>query len=141
MSCIITASEFKQLFDRGQFDYGDFVPSIRDKDIEEAIFEAEAVFNCDLYGSDEDICKKALLYLTAHYLTLDIEATDSGGMPMFNQTSRSADGISESVHIPDWMAQGDFAFYSTTMYGQKYLVLSKPYLDGTIYSVSGGTQF
>jgi len=138
MSCTITATEFKDYFDRGQFDYGAAVPQIRDKDIDQAIAEAVATFNGDLFPTDSE-CKQALYYLTAHYLTNDIEAADSGGQPSFVQSSRSADGISESVSIPEWMNTGEFAFYATTYYGQKYLMLVKPYIDGAVYVVGGAT--
>lgn len=140
MSCTITVEEFKTLFDRGQFQYGTDLPSIRDKDITEAIEEAEAVFNGDLYPSESE-CKRALSYLTAHFLTLDVSGGNSGGQPTFNQTSRSADGISEAVHVPEWAKEGDFAMYATTSYGVKYLMLSKPYLDGAVLFISGRTQF
>jgi hypothetical protein len=111
---------------------------VRDKDIEAAIAESLAIFNDGIYPT-EDVCKMALLYLTAHFLTNDIKAGPSGGQPSFNQTSRSADGISESVQIPEWMTVGEFAFYANTYYGQKYLILSKPYLDGAVFSVPGET--
>lgn len=133
----ITAKEFKCYFDRGQFPYGEDVPDIRDKDINQAIAEALAVFG-DIYG-DEAVCKLALTYLTAHFLTLDIDAGDSGGQATFNQNSRSANGISESLSIPEWMNDGEFAIYSTTYYGQKYLAMSKPYLDGAVFVVTGRT--
>lgn len=136
----ITVAEFKDYFDRGQFAYGTTLPEIRDKDIEAAIAEAEAVFNHDLYD-DEAVEKLALLYLTAHFLQNDTEAGDSSGQPTFIQQSRSADGISESVIVPEWMQAGEYALYSTTYYGQKYLMLSKPYIDGAVYSVPGGTSF
>jgi len=136
----ITATEFKTYFDRGQFSYGTELPSIRDADIATAIAEAEAIFNHDIY-SNEDIEKLALYYLTAHFLRLDTDAVDSAGQANFNQNSRSADGISESLSIPDWMTQGDFALYATTYYGQKWLALTKPYLDGAVLSVPGGTHF
>lgn len=139
MACTITATEFKAFFDRGQFDYGTTPPQVRDKDIDEAISEAECVINCNLYP-DEETCKKVLYYLTAHFLTLDLANDDNGGQPTFNQTSRSADGISESVHIPDWMKEGDLSSYTVTSYGIKFLTLSKPYLDGVIFSVQGGTR-
>lgn len=145
MSCTITATNFKDQFDRGQFAFGQDIPAIRDKDIDNAIAEASAVFNCDLYPVDPDasdpdhVCKLALNYLTAHFLTLDTEAVDSGGQSKFNQTSRSADGISEGLSIPEWMNEGEFAIYSTTYYGQKFIMLSKPYMDGAVYTVSGAT--
>lgn len=142
MTCTITASEFKIVFDRGQFVYGSTIPyaypEARDKDIDAAIAEALAVFNPGLFP-DEPTCKQALSYLTAHFLQLDLDVIVSDGQAKFNQSSRSADGISESLSIPEWMNEGEFAFYSTTYYGQKYLVLAKPYLDGAVFSVSGGT--
>lgn len=139
MSCTITATEFKEYFDRGQFDYGTDIPSVRDKDIDSAIAESQAVFNGELYP-DEESCKQAMLYLTAHFLTLDIDSADSGGQSSFVQTSRSANGVSESVHIPEWMKEGEFSFYATTYYGQKWLMISKPYLDGAVFSTPGATS-
>jgi len=136
----ITATDFKSYFDRGQFTYGTTLPDIRDTDIDRAIAEAEAVFNHDLYPT-ETVENLALLYLTAHYLQGDTDAADSGGQGQLLQTSRSADGISEGLHIPEWIQQGEFSIYATTYYGIKFLMLSKPYLDGAVYSVPGGTQF
>lgn len=138
MACTITPAEFKDYFDRGEFTYGVNPPDIRDKDITRAIDEAEAVFNPGLFP-DEDTCKQALYYLTAHFLQKDLEAVASKGQPTFNQSSRSAGGISESLEIPEWMKEGEFAFYTTTYYGQKYLILAKPYLDGAVFAVSGAT--
>ncbi len=132
--------KFKELFDRGQFNYGEVVPQIRDKDIAEAKEEADCVFNEGLIG-DEDCAEKALLHLTAHFLQLDSQAADGSGQSAFLQTSRSADGISEAVHLPTWMRNSDFAMYATTHYGQKFLVISKPYIDGGVWSVKGGTRF
>ena len=138
----VTVDTFKDFFDRGQFDYGTDTTEIRDKDITQALAEANAVFNVDLYPTDDDgvISDMALHYLTAHFLTGDVDACDSGGQSVMPQNSRSADGVSESVTIPEWMTSGDFAMYITTYYGQKFLMLSKPYLDGAVYIVDGSTQ-
>jgi len=142
MTVTITATEFKDYFDRGQFTYGSTVPysfpEIRDKDIDSAIAEAQAVFNPGLFP-DDDTTKQALYYLTAHFLQLDIDVVSSNGQAKFNQSSRSAGGISESLSIPEWMNEGEYGFYSTTYYGQKYLILAKPYLDGAVFVVNGGT--
>lgn len=143
MTCTITATEFKAYFDRGQFLYGATIPyafpEVRDEDIDSAIAEALAVFNPGLFP-DDATCKQALYYLTAHFIQLDLDVIASNGQAKYNQSSRSADGISESLSIPEWMNEGEFAFYSTTYYGQKYLVLAKPYLDGAVFTVSGATQ-
>lgn len=135
----ITPAQFKDQFDRGQWTYGTTVPAIRDKDISGAINESEKVFNHALYPDDPSETL-ALLYLTAHFLQLDLEAVDSQGQTKLLQTSRGADGISESLSIPEWMNAGEFAFYATTYYGQKFLILSKPYLDGAVYVINGRTQ-
>lgn len=140
MSCTITATEFKTHFDRGPWTYGATLPDVRDSDIEKAITEALAVFNGDLYPT-EDICKLALTYLTAHFLQSDLDSADSGGAPRHNQTSRSVGSVSESVTIPEWMLEGEFSMYVTTQYGIKWLQLTKPYLDGAVYAVEGGTSF
>jgi len=129
---------FKALFSRGQFDYGSVLPSIRDGDITAAMTEATAVFNDSIYPST-DAADLAYLYLTAHFLSCDVDAADGGGGAQYLQTSRSVDGVSESVEIPEWMKAGEFSFYTSTYYGQKFLILSKPYLDGVILSVEGAT--
>jgi hypothetical protein len=143
MACTITATEFKAYFDRGQFLYSEvepyIYPSVRDKDINAAIAESLAVFNPGLWP-DEDTCKQALSYLTAHFVQQDLDAIASDGQAKFNQSSRSADGMSESLSIPEWMNEGEFSFYSNTWWGQKYLILTKPYLDGAVFSVPGGTR-
>ncbi len=134
----LTVDQFKDHFDRGQFTFGD-LPGIRDKDITAAIAEMQAIINEGLYPSDE-IQSLAKLYLTAHFLTLDSGAAESGGQPVFNQSSRSVGSISESLAIPDWMMQGDFATFASTYYGQKWLMLTKPYLTGFITVVGGDTR-
>lgn len=143
MTCTLTFAEFKEFFDRGQFLYGATVPyaypEVRDFDIAKAIEEAQAVFNPGLFP-DEATCKFALSYLAAHFVQLDLNVVVSNGQAIFNQSSRSADGISESLSIPEWMNEGEFAFYATTYYGQKYLILVKQHLDGAVFSVSGGTR-
>ena len=143
MTCTITATEFKAYFNRGQFTYGSTIPyaypEVRDQDIDSAIAEAEALFNGGLFP-DDATCKQALYYLTAHFVQQDLDAVVSNGQSKYNQSSRSADGISESLSIPEWMNEGEFAFYATTYYGQKYLILVKPFLDGAVFAVAGATQ-
>jgi hypothetical protein len=129
---------FKSLFSRGQFDYGATVPAIRDEDITASMVEASAVFNEELYPTVA-AADLAYLYLSAHFLACDTDAADSGGQVRLLQNSRSADGLSESVDIPEWMKSGEFSFYATTYYGQKWLILSKPYLDGVVLVIEGAT--
>lgn len=136
----VDIASFKALFSRGQFDYGETLPQIRDADITHALAEANAVFNASIYPSTlPSIADLALSYLTAHFLATDVDAADSGGQTRLLQNSRSVDGVSESLEIPDWMKAGEFAFYASTYYGQKFLIISKPYLDGAVYCIEGAT--
>lgn len=136
----VDVASFKVSFSRGQFDYGTELPEVRDVDITAALAEANAVFNPSIYPTDKpEIADLALSYLAAHFLQCDIDAADGQGQSRFNQTSRSVDGVSESVDIPEWMKADEFAFYATTYYGQKWLILTKPYLDGAVFVVEGGT--
>ena len=136
----VDVASFKAYFDRGQFSYGATTADIRDKDITQALAEANAVFNPDIYPTDHpEIKDSALTYLTAHFLVTDIDAQDSGGQARLLQTARAADGVSESLAIPEWVT-GELIFYWTTYYGQKWLILTKPYLDGAVFSIGGATQ-
>ena len=135
MAITITASQFKTYFSRGQFTYGDTLPEIRDADIEAAIAEASAVWNEGIYPT-EAVATIALYYLTAHFLLLD---TESNGQAVYTQSSRSADGLSESVQLPADIMDGPLAFYTTTYYGQKWIALTRPYMGGLVYCVAGAT--
>lgn len=132
----ITAAQFRAYFDREQFAYGESLPAVRDKDIDAAVLEAAAVFNDGLYP-EAGVRTMAFLYLTAHFLQSDMDGAD--GQTKLLQSSRSADGVSESLSIPEWMTKGEIAAYSTTYWGQKWLLLSKPYLDGVVIVVPGLT--
>lgn len=135
----VTIASFKTQFPRN-FTFGSVLPDVLDDDITKAIAEKDAVFNPEIYPTDHpEIGTLAEHYLTAHFLASDIDAADSGGQPRFAQSSRSADGVSESLAIPDDL-KGEFAFYCTTYYGQKWLMLTRPYLGGAVFSVEGGTQ-
>jgi hypothetical protein len=135
----VTADDFKAYFSRGQFAFGDDLPSVRDSDIDQAIAEASGVFNFGLYPNDT-IGNQALEYLTAHFLQGILDATDSGGQAEGIQSGRSAGGISESLAVAPWMLEGEYALYATTFYGRRWLMLSKPYADGAVFSVHGSTQ-
>lgn len=135
----ISVSDFKAFFARGQFTYGATLPSVLDADITNAINEALMTMNVNLYPSDA-IGNQALEYLTAHFVQLTLDATDSQGQAEGIQTSRGAGGISESVAIPPWMLEGDFAMYATTTYGRRWLQLTLPYLGGSVFVVGGDTQ-
>jgi hypothetical protein len=133
--------EFKAYFDRNQFAYGDEYPAVRDKDISAAMGEARAMFNPDLYP-DQETFSLAFLYLAAHFLACDIDAAESGGLggAGFAQTSRSADGISESIAVPDWVTQDPgLSLLIGTYFGRKYITIALRYSDGVVFVVGGAT--
>ena len=134
----ITAADFKAYFSRGQFAYGTTLPAVLDADITQAIAEASGVWNYGLYPNDT-VAAQALEYLSAHFLQGLLDATDSQGQAEGIQSARSAGGISESLAVAPWMLEGEFALYATTFYGRRWLTLSKPYADGAVFSVGGGT--
>lgn len=138
MIVLPTSADFKELFDRGEFVYGDELPSVRDKDIERAMTEARALFNVNLI-SDGPTRDMAFLYLTAHFLQMDTDAAESGGGSVGVQTARAADGISESIAVPDWVTDPQLYIYASTYYGRKYLALLQPYMVGAVFVIGGGT--
>ncbi len=116
---------FKDHFDGGQFSYGTAPPDARDKDIALAILEMQAVLNAGLYP-DENSLLLAKLYLTAHFLHSDLKAARKKGEPSLSPASWSVDGVSESLHISDWMKEGDNILYITSAFGVKWLMLTGP---------------
>ena len=141
----ITVEEFKTQFDRNEFTYGVDLPNVRDKDITDAINNALSLFNQGLYPlpSEEypvDVGKLALLYLTAHELKKILNEVIDQGQSQFNQSSRSVGSISESLAIPEWMNDSVYSYFTLTAYGIRFLIISRPYMDGAVYSIRGATQ-
>jgi hypothetical protein len=115
---------------------------VLDADITRAFGEAEVSLNQPLFGSDANITL-AYLYLTAHYLVLDLRAALSGiaGNGDFNQSSRSVGNVSTSYAIPAAFLDDPIVqYYSKTSYGQKFLSFALPRLAGNIATAEGGTR-
>lgn len=76
-----------------------------------------------------DCYDKAVLFLTAHEIALSLQRQASGsaagGSAGGVVQSASADGLSVSYSVPDYMVNGtiDETQYAKTPYGQKYLQL------------------
>lgn len=115
---------------------------VYDSDITRAFAEAQIVFNQGLFGSDAQI-KLAYLYVTAHYLVLDLRAAQagiSGAGGLFPVSSRSVGNVSESYAVPDaYTNDPNLAIYAQTNYGMKYLSMVLPKLVGNMVGVFGGT--
>jgi len=116
---------------------------VMDSDITKAFSEADANFNESLFGTDASL-KMTFLYLAAHYLVLDLQASEqgAGSNGSFLVSSRSVGGVSESYAIPNWMLNDPvLGAFATTKYGQKYITLIKPLLIGNVVVYQGATTF
>lgn len=114
---------------------------VQDSDIERAFIEAKAVFNQALFGSDEEI-KQGYLYLTAHYLVMDLRAAMGGlfAAGTFPMTSRSAGNVSESYGVPSAYTEDPaLAYLAGSAYGMKYLSLVIAATRGNVFVVQGAT--
>ena len=115
---------------------------INDSDIEKAMKEADTVFNESLSTTEAEK-ELQYLYLTAHFLCLDIRAGVDGINATGKQVaqSRSVGSVSESYVVPEeWTRSSIFNFYTTTHYGLKFLSMVTPKMIGNIKSIEGATN-
>lgn len=136
----ITAANFKTQFPR-DFPYApspnaDVNKYILDSDIERAFAEAQMTFNQALIpGGSNAAIQLAYLYLTAHYLCIDIKNAQQGinstGNLLVN--SRAVGSVSESYQIPQrYLTNPQIGYLATTGYGNKYLSFILPALVGNV---------
>ena len=122
--------------------YADPETSIIDADIEKAFGEAKFNFNPRFF-KDQDQFNIGFLYLTAHYLVMDLRAASQGISGQFTwlESSKSVGSVSASYGVPERiMNNPQYAWLTKTNYGAKYLMLIMPYLVGNIFTVSGRTK-
>lgn len=82
----------------------------------------EPIYPCYFGGNIEIPCEKeATLNLIAHLITLQ---TKSGSTSLRNTASRSAGSVSVSYEA-DSSGRSDSGFYSTTKYGQQFMMLTQ----------------
>lgn len=115
---------------------------VLDADITKAFGEAQVNLNQALFSSDAQI-QRGYLYLTAHYLCMDIRGAKKGleSTPEFIVGSRSVGSVSESYIVPDAYKDNPFISYlAKTSYGQKYLSLILPLMIGNFGVVAGGSR-
>src|SRR5665213_1022652 len=96
-----SVTDFKNQFVR-DFPYGtDPNLAILDQDITNAFNLTELTINQDLWGTQANYAT-AYLYLSAHFMVLNIRASSQGLNGQFNwaQNSKSVGAITESFTIP-----------------------------------------
>ena len=136
-----TISDFKAHFFR-DFPYGTSLDTIQDADIIKAMLEADTGINAGLFTSQASYTL-GYLYLTAHYLVMDLRASSQGisGSYSWLTASKGVGSVNESFSIPQWILEHPvLAMFSKTNYGAKYLCMVIPMLAGQVYAVGGQTQ-
>lgn len=136
-----TVSDFKAYFTR-DFVYGVSNATVQDSDITKAFGEASYNFNSALFGSQANFTI-AYMYLTAHFLLMDLRAASQGVGGQFSwlESSKAVGNVSQGFSIPQRILDNpEFSYLSKTYYGTKYLMLILPSLSGQIFTVAGGTQ-
>lgn len=135
------ATDFKNFFVR-DFPYGNTSDTVQDSDIDRAL--GEAGFNINpAFAQDQAQYDMLYLYLTAHYLVMDLRASSQGIAGNYNwlTTSKTVGSVSESFQIPELITRNPYmSMLSKTYYGAKYLNLIMPQIVGQIFTVAGATQ-
>lgn len=146
-----SVADFKAQFTR-EFAYGTSLDTIQDNDIQRAINETSISFNPGIWDSsplgsttEQNI---AYLYLSAHYMTLNIQG--AGGLSSVNRgrgvkssgggtiQTKSVGSVSITYVIPEDVQNSPIlGQYMRTDFGQKYLALIAPRLVGNVGIVSG----
>jgi len=136
-----TVSEFKAHFTR-DFPYGTANNTVLDSDISKAMAEADFNFNSALF-ENQSTYSMAFMYLTAHFLVMDLRASTqgiSGNFPWMT-TSKSVGSVSEGMDIPEFVKNNPMlAHFGKTYYGAKYINLVFPRLIGNMFSITGMTH-
>lgn len=130
-----TNTMYWELYADSTFNY------VLDEDVEKAFQETQMVFNQSLFGSDAKI-QLAYLYLTAHYLSIDLRNAQNGiaSTGQMLLTGRTVGSVSESYTIPKKYQDNPYlAIFTTTGYGMKYLSMLLPRMIGNVGVVCGWT--
>lgn len=141
----VTVNDFKSYFDR----HFPFAPAtdpdnpeyVRDKDIEIAFKQAQVNFNKTVFGNDDDT-KIAYLFLTAHYLCMDMRMAQTGlaSVGQYLLSSKSVGDVSASYSIPQAYLNSPLLSYLTsTEFGLKYISLLYPRMIGSFNIALGAT--
>lgn len=114
---------------------------ILDQDITSSFLSTNVNINPGLFP-DQGTYTLAYLFLSAHYLVMNIRQSSQGinGQYNFLQASKGVGSVNESFSIPERiMANPYWAMLTKTNYGQSYLQLLLPQLAGQFYTVMGTT--
>lgn len=141
----VTVAQFKAQFNR-DWPYGPGKDAVMDSDINKAMNEALLNYSAALFG--DDASGYAFMYLSAHYLWLNLQAAGGlsakgtgKGLSIHGQgtiASKGADGLSVAYAIPERVAKSPILNqFMQSFYGQKYLAMLAPRLVGGVFTVAG----
>lgn len=139
----ITTDEFKGWFSR-DFPYSPdgVLTGVTNQDIRKAFAEASMNYNSSLFATEDDK-KLGFLYLSAHYLVIDLQNSSQGLNGKYEgiMSNKSVGSVSVGYTIPDWvMGHPIYSLLAQTKYGMKYLSLIIPQLVGNVVAVRGATH-
>ena len=138
-----TYTDFQDKFDR-DFAYATVesdMSRVRQKDINNAISDADKDINSDLFVTQDEYTT-AFLLLTAHCLCTTLKSSSQGvsGEYTWLVNSKSVGSVSESFTIPERISRNPyFSWLSTTGYGSKYLSMIINKLVGNVNHIEGTT--
>lgn len=136
----VDIDKFKGWFSR-DFPYSnDINTGITDQDIEKAFSEASFVYNQDLFTEEEQPI--AFMYLTAHYLVIDLKNSRTGLKGAFSglMSNKSVGSVSVGYTMPSWIMDNPlYSLLAQTPYGVKYLSLVIARCVGNMGVVKGAT--
>lgn len=138
----VTVDEFRGWFSR-DFPYssvdGD-LSGITTQDILKAFKEASFVYNKELFDESEQ--PVAFMYITAHYLVIDLKNSSMGLKGSFSglMTNKSVGSVSVGYSLPNWIMDNPlYSLLAQTPYGVKYLSLVIARCVGNMGVVKGAT--
>lgn len=138
----ITVAEFKTWFSR-DFPYSsDPNVGITDNDITKAFSEASLIFNPTFWDT-EDNKKLGFLYLTAHYLVIDLQNSSQGINGRYEgiMSNKSVGSVSVGYQLPSWVTDSPvYSLLAQTRYGMKYLSMILALMIGSVVVVKGATH-
>jgi hypothetical protein len=133
-------ADFKTYFSRDFVFSSSPTTGITDADLNRAFSEATMNFNPTLFETPND--QTAFFYLAAHMLCTNLQAALQGknSVPFFPVASRSVGAVLEAYSIPAWVSENPIlSGYSTTRYGQQYLLMLYPRMIGRVTVHQGAT--
>lgn len=134
-----TTVDFKNRFST-DFVYDENRWAVYDSLILKSIEDAIEKFNLGIFSIDNYL--RPLLYLSAHYLVVNLRESGQGESGIFAWATESIGGeLGTSFTVPEQYKKPAFAFYITTPYGVRYIDTVYPYTVGNMFAIQGRSHY